>query len=242
MKRTKTNRENPLGIRRATRLAAASALLLPLGLCPRVAEACWMTQEIPLVAGWNAIHVKVNPLDYGCNAVFGGGGVDQVTWWNRDRRDDGTGTVSADTFAWYAGAVEPSTFGAVLGDGRYLVHAVAATNLVILGTPAVPNGQVFLGESNLVGLNIPAGASCRDAFAGFAHLADNPFKSVNTANAAVRQNPGAAVGNPSQAFWLETTGTGAATWTGPLAVSIDTGDRILSWSSSTAARHRSDAQ
>ena len=236
MKRTKTNRENPLGIRRATRLAAASALLLPLGLCPRVAEACWMTQEIPLVAGWNAVHVKVNPFDYGCNAVFGGGGVDQVTWWNRDRRDDGTGTVSADTFAWYAGAVEPSTFGAVLGDGRYLVHAVAATNLVILGTPAVPNGQVFLGESNLVGLNIPAGASCRDAFAGFAHLADNPFKSVNTANAAVRQNPGAAVGNPSQAFWLETTGTGAATWTGPLAVSIDTGDRILSWSSSTAAR------
>lgn len=236
MKRTKTNRENPLGIRRATRLAAASALLLPLGLCPRVAEACWMTQEIPLVAGWNAVHVKVNPFDYGCSAVFGGGGVDQVTWWNRDRRDDGTGTVSADTFAWYAGAVEPSTFGAVLGDGRYLVHAVAATNLVILGTPAVPNGQVFLGESNLVGLNIPAGASCRDAFAGFAHLADNPFKSVNTANAAVRQNPGAAVGNPSQAFWLETTGTGAATWTGPLAVSIDTGDRILSWSSSTAAR------
>ena len=215
---------------RKTRLIA---FLLPFGLSPWAANACWMRQEIPLVAGWNAVHVKVNPFDYGCNAVFGGGGVDQVTWWNRDRRDDGTGTVSADTFAWYAGAVEPSTFGAVLGDGRYLVHAVAATNLVILGTPAVPSGRLFLGEMNLVGLNIPAGASCRDAFA---HLADNPFKSVNTANAAVRQNPGAAVGNPSQAFWLETTGTGAATWTGPLAVSIDTGDRILSWSSSTAAR------
>lgn len=218
---------------RKTRLIA---FLLPFGLSPWAANACWMRQEIPLVAGWNAVHVKVNPFDYGCNAVFGGGGVDQVTWWNRDRRDDGTGTVSADTFAWYAGAVEPSTFGAVLGDGRYLVHAVAATNLVILGTPAVPNGQVFLGEMNLVGLNIPAGASCRDAFAGFAHLADNPFKSVNTANAAVRWDAGKAVGNPSQAFWLETSGSGEATWTGPLAVSVDTGDRILSWSSSTAAR------
>lgn len=218
---------------RKTRLIA---FLLPFGLSPWAANACWMRQEIPLVAGWNAVHVKVNPFDYGCNAVFGGGGVDQVTWWNRDRRDDGTGTVSADTFAWYAGAVEPSTFGAVLGDGRYLVHAVAATNLVILGTPAVPNGQVFLGESNLVGLNIPAGASCRDAFAGFAHLADNPFKSVNTANAAVRWDAGKAVGNPSQAFWLETSGSGEATWTGPLAVGLDTGERILSWSSSTAAR------
>lgn len=239
MKRTKTNRENPLGIRRATRLAAASALLLPLGLCPRVAEACWMTQEIPLVAGWNAIHVKVNPLDYGCSAVFGGGGIDQVTWWNRDRRDDGTGTVSADTFAWYAGAVEPSTFGAVLGDGRYLVHAVAATNLVLVGTPAIPSGKIYLGESNLVGLSIPSGGSvsCSDFFAGFASLADNPFQSVGAAsNLPVRQNPGALVKDPSQAFWLETTGSGETTWTGPLAVSVDTSDKILSWSGSTAAR------
>ena len=238
MKRTKTNRENPLGIRRATRLAAASALLLPLGLCPRVAEACWMTQEIPLVAGWNAIHVKVNPLDYGCSAVFGGGGIDQVTWWNRDRRDDGTGTVTSDTYAWYADDVAPSTFGAVLGDARYLVHAVAATNLVLVGTPAIPSGKIYLGESNLVGLSIPLGgsASCSDFFDGFASLADNPFQSVNASNTPVRQNPGSFVKDPSQAFWLETTGSGETTWTGPLAVSVDTSDKILSWSGSTAAR------
>ena len=239
MKRTKTNRENPLGIRRATRLAAASALLLPLGLCPRVVEACWMTQEIPLVAGWNAIHVKVNPLDYGCSAVFGGGGIDQVTWWNRDRRDDGTGTVTSDTYAWYADDVAPSTFGAVLGDARYLVHAVAATNLVLVGTPAIPSGKIYLGESNLVGLSIPSGGSvsCSDFFAGFASLADNPFQSVGAAsNLPVRQSPGALVKDPSQAFWLETTGSGETTWTGPLAVSVDTSGKILSWSGSTAAR------
>lgn len=61
---------------RKTRLIA---FLLPFGLSPWAANACWMRQEIPLVAGWNAVHVKVNPFDYGCNAVFGGGGVDQVT-------------------------------------------------------------------------------------------------------------------------------------------------------------------
>lgn len=197
-----------------------------------------MRQEIPLVEGWNAIHVKVNPLDYGCSAVFGGG-IDQVTWWNRDRRDDGTGTVTSDTYAWYAGAVEPSTFGAVLGDGRYLVHAVAATNLVLVGTPAIPSGKIYLGESNLVGLSIPSGGSvsCSDFFAGFASLADNPFQSVGAAsNLPVRQNPGALVKDPSQAFWLETTGSGETTWTGPLAVSVDTSDKILSWSGSTAAR------
>lgn len=46
---------------------------------PSVSQAIWMRQGIPLEAGWNAVHIKVNPFDYGCNRVFGGGGVDQVT-------------------------------------------------------------------------------------------------------------------------------------------------------------------
>lgn len=195
-----------------------------------------MEQTIPLKAGWNAIHMKVNPFDYGCNAVFGGGGIDQVTWWNRDRRDDGTDTVSSDTFSWYANTPQASTFGAVLGDGRYLVHAVQATNLVVRGTPALPSGQIFLGESNLVGLNIPAGASCLDAFTGFTLLEGNPYYSVNTANEEVLHRAGAAIDNPSQAFWVKATGSGTATWMGPLAVSLGTGEKILAWTSSSAAR------
>lgn len=236
MKRTKTNWESSPGVRHTVRFAAA-ALLLLLGLCPRIAEACWMRQEIPLVEGWNAIHIKVNPIDYGCNAVFGGGGIDQVSWWNRDRRDDGTGTVTADTYAWYAGDVASSTFGAVLGDARYLVHAVAATNLVLLGTPAIPSGKIYLGEANLVGLSIPSGASCSDFFVGFNYLSDSPFQSIRVVdNSPVRQNPGTSVKNPSQAFWLETTGAGEVTWTGPLAVDTDSSEKILSWVGSTAAR------
>lgn len=36
----------------------------------------WMRQTIPLKAGWNAVHVKVSPYDYGCDVAFGGGGID----------------------------------------------------------------------------------------------------------------------------------------------------------------------
>ena len=205
---------------------------------PFVSQAIWMRQEIPLVAGWNAVHIKVNPYDYGCDRVFGGGGVDQVTWWNRDRRDDGTGTVSADTFAWYRSSVEPNTFGAVLGDERYLVHTVAATNLVVLGTPALPRGKIFLGEANLVGLNIPNGSdvSCYDYFRYFMGLADSPYWAVSTANVNVLQIAGAAVPDAAKAFWLMTTGSGSANYTGPLTVALDSSEKIVSWTSSAAAR------
>lgn len=205
---------------------------------PSVSQAIWMRQEIPLVAGWNAVHIKVNPFDYGCNRVFGGGGVDQVTWWNRDRRDDGTGTVTADTFAWYRNSIEPNTFGAVLGDERYLIHAVAATNLVVLGTPALPRGKIFLGEMNLVGLSIPNGSdvSCFDYFRYFSGLDDSPYWAVSTANANVLQRPGLAVPVASKAFWLKTKGSGSANYTGPLAVELDSSEKIVSWTSSGAAR------
>lgn len=213
-------------------------VLWAAALAPSVSQAIWMRQEIPLVAGWNAIHVKVNPCDYGCNQVFGGGGIDQVTWWNRDRRDDGTGTVTADTFAWYRSAIEPNTFGAVLGDERYLVHAVAATNLVVFGTPALPRGKIFLGESNLVGLSIPnrADVSCYDYFRYFTGLADSPYWSVSTANVNVLQGAGSAVSDASKAFWLMTVGSGTATYTGPLSVTPDSSEKIVSWSASNAAR------
>jgi len=200
-------------------------------------EAQWMSQTIPLRAGWNAVHVKVNPYSPACGDAFGGGGIDQVTWWNLDRRDDGTGSVTAETYAWYSGGVEPNTFGAVLGDERYLVHAVAATNLVIVGTPAIPRGRIHLGRMNLIGLNIPSGlVSCYDYFRYFENLADSPYWQVSAMNEVVMQRPADTISDSSQAFWLDTTGEGTVTYTGPFEVSVDTGDKTLLWSSSTSAR------
>ena len=54
-----------------------------------------------------------------------------------DRLDDGTGSAVTDFCNWYRNSAEPSTFGRVIGDKRYLVKASAATTLKVKGTPAI---------------------------------------------------------------------------------------------------------
>jgi len=223
-------------VRKSQKIVVMACFCGALAL-PFAAQAIWMEQTIPLRAGWNAVHMKVNPAEYGCDRVFGGGGIDQVTWWNRSRRDDGTGSVTADTFAWYASGVEPNTFGAVLGDERYLVHAVAATNLVVRGTPALPRGELLLGDLNLVGLNMVNGqATCNDYFQYLAEKESSPYWSVTAANEHMPIRPRDVVANASEAIWLDTTGEGKKTYMGPFELSLDTGDKIVAWTSSTAAR------
>lgn len=222
------------------KLRTAALAALAFGLAPWVASAMWMKQTIPLKAGWNAVHVKVNPYDYGCDVAFGGGGIDQVTWWNRDHRDDGTGTVSADSYAWYRSSAEPNTFGAVLGDERYLVHAVAATNLVIFGTPALPRGRVFGGELNLLGPNVPASGevSANDYFR-YLPVAGGSLTCYRVLSNGTHQRLSNAYelsANPSEAIWVEADGEGARTYRGPLDVELDTGDKTLVWDASSAAR------
>lgn len=229
--RIETRRKGARAALRAALLAGGALLLAP------TAEAVWMQQTIPLAAGWNAIWMPVNPYDYGCDAVFGGG-VDQVSWWNRDRSDGGTGAVSSDTFAWYRDTPESSTFATVLGGECYLVHAVAATNLVVFGTPAMPKKTIHLGEPNLLGMAIPAtgDVSCHDYFCHFPNLEINPYYAVTAENGSVLQQEGRAVKNPCQAFWVKTTGEGTAEYQGPLAVACDTMDKVVAWTSASGVR------
>jgi len=206
---------------------------------PRSAQAIWCRQVIQLKEGWNAVQVRVNPYEYGCDKVFGGGGVDQVTWWNRDRKDDGTGTTTADTFAWYANAAEPNTFGAVLGGESYLVHAVASTNLTLVGTPANAKGKIFLGEANLVGFNVPpvnCHVSCYDYFRYLDGKSDSPYWKVAASGSQVKLDAGTELDSGSQAIWLNTVGSGTAYYSGPLEVSFDTSEKIVSWVNSSSAR------
>lgn len=148
--------------------------------------------------------------------------------------------MSADSYAWYRSSAEPNTFGAVLGDERYLVHAVAATNFVIFGTPALSRGRVFGSELNLLGPNVPASGevSANDYFrylpvsggslTCYRVLADGTHQRLSNAYELSA--------NPNEAIWVEADGEGARTYRGPLDVELDTGDKTLVWDASSAAR------
>ena len=216
----------------------AGLALLFAGLLPLAGRAQWIEQTIPLAEGWNAVHLKVNPAETACSAVFADGKVTQVAWWNRDRLDDGTGSAVTDFCNWYRNSAEPSTFGRVIGDKRYLVKASAATTLKVKGTPAIPSGRLYRGEMNLVGVNAPsAPAGDRPLYHEyFTPLAPVPeLYEVTAANASRRILGTQAVADPSKAVWFAAPGEGEATYMGPFEVSVD-GGAVMAWTLAPATR------
>ncbi len=217
------------------KIVAASAVALVLSW---TARAQWMTQRINLNAGWNAIHLKVNPVETDCATVFNDAAITQVSWWNRDRLNDGTGSAITDFCNWYRASGEPSTFGRVIGDQRYLVYSEKALTLDVVGTPAVPSGTIYLGEFNLVGVNVPnlAGADAPTYYEYFMpfYYRSPSWYGVTAANERERLANSAQATDASRAVWLETTGSGMTTFTGPFLLSLGNADKVLSWTDDAA--------
>ncbi len=214
------------------RVVALSCVVIAL---PFGARAQWMTQRFNLVQGWNAIHLKMNPPDTLCETVFDDAAITKVSWWNRDRLDDGTGSAITDFCNWYRSGGEPSTFQRVIGDKRYLVYCESATTLDVVGTPAIPSGTIYLGEYNLVGVNVPnnAGASAPtyyEYFMPFYYRTPSWYGvPAEDSSAKVRFSNSALASDASTAVWLEALGTGTATFTGPFLLALGNSDQTLAW-------------
>jgi len=213
-------------------LSAGIASVLPL-------RAEWVTQEIPLVRGYNGVHLKVNPADTRCGVVFANDAIDMVTWYNRDSRDDGSGIVPQTMHNWYPGNEEASTFHRVLGGYTYVVRATANTTLVVKGVPARPKTKIYLGESNLIGLwTVTEG----DVFYGdyFQGVVDkfetNPYNLVSPLDGAAVSDGIDKMSKPQAAIWLGTKGSGTLEWDGPISVELSTPGEIVNWSEDTEAR------
>ena len=232
MKCSKLHRNRGRGRQLIVMLVACALAVLP-------ARAQWMTQRINLVKGWNAIHLKVNPVDTSCATVFSPGtdptAITQVTWWNRDRLDDGTGNDITDTHTWYRSGGEPSTFSRVIGDQRYLVYSTAAFAFDVVGTPAIPKGTIYLGEYNLVGVNVPnlAGADAPTYYEYFMpfYYRSPSWYGVTADNEKQRFGNNVRATDASKAVWLETPTNmnGTVTFTGPFLLSLGNSAQTLAW-------------
>ena len=224
------------------KIVAASFALFALSL---TARAQWITQRINLKSGWNAIHLKVNPSVTDCATVFSSPNIDEVTWWNRDRISDGTGSAIVDSFNWYRdpSKAEACTFGHVVGDQRYLVHATSTVQLDVIGTPAIPKGTIYLDESNLVGVNVNNLVSpgneptYYEYFMPFYYRTPSWYE-VSVENTPVRLSNSAKITDASKAVWLDAGGSGAtgiATFTGPFLLTLGNSDKTVNWTDDATA-------
>lgn len=214
-------------------------------LLPCVVHAMWDTQVLSLHSGCNAVVLRVTPADTRCSEVFRGcDEITEVTWWNRDRRDDGSGIApTAEMLIWYpesSGSGGASTFHRVLGGHTYLIRAEKSCELTIVGVPAKANSTVWFGEPNLTGLNLPSYTKqvyFSDYFAGLeGHLVGDSFAIVTATGAALGWQASKPIRASDEAIWFTPTGSGKADYMGPLYVSVDTAENAVKFTADTETR------
>lgn len=118
-------------------------------------NAQWLTQQIDLTTGWNAVHLYVQPANDSCSEIFADKPVSVVSWWCRDVSLLGVMPPAPDMRNWYAVDPAASTFYRMLGGECYLIQATAPTTITVKGTPALPTSSLWLGKPNLVGMSVP---------------------------------------------------------------------------------------
>jgi hypothetical protein len=65
------------------KFALINSVLLWLAAAPTPCRGQWLTQQIPLVPGWNAVYLEVQPEPRSCDEVFRGRPVQSVWKWDR---------------------------------------------------------------------------------------------------------------------------------------------------------------
>ena len=218
--------------------------LLLLLLAPCLVHAMWDVQTLTLKAGYNAVYLKVTPADTRCSVVFAGADLESVTWWNRDRRDDGSGIApTADMLNWYPGNDAASTFFRVLGGHAYIIKAKRAQSLQIVGVPSRGRTTLYLNEPNLVGLNLPLEPTVGevgfyDYYAGIRTAIEGDSIAVVNPSAAdpTLWNASQFIRAPHEAIWLTPKGAGTLEYMGPLWIDVDTAENAIRFLDDTETR------
>lgn len=219
-------------------------LLLPLVLLPCLAHAMWDTQTLDLKKGYNAVVLRVTPADTRCSEVFKGCDLVNVTWWNRDRRNDGSGIApTVDMLIWNPENEAGSTFSRVIGGHTYIINSAKKQTLTVVGVPARARTTLWLNESNLVGLNLPSDpeggeVGFYDYFNGILPCLRTESIAVVNATSAdpVLWNASAYIRSSDEAIWLKPYGAGTVDYMGPLWVEVDTVENAVKFVSGTETR------
>lgn len=155
---------------RGTRRLWICSVLLWLVTLPLPCLAQWRTQQIPLVPGWNAVHLEVQPEPRACAAVFQHHPVQSV--WKWDRRFSTIQYVmdpasllpeNPDWLLWLP-ASDPRAFLTRLfemqGGQAYLIKVAADAppfTLAVKGRVILPRPDWYPHGLNLVGLPVHPG-------------------------------------------------------------------------------------
>ncbi len=212
---------------RAIRVALGIGLIA-LGFLGRVEAGTSRTQNIALVAGWNAVWLEVDPSDAAVHAVFDPQTVDVVARYftpgtpTRFIEDPGEQAFNAPGWGvWYAPSRAEAfltSLHAIQGNCAYLVHATNDAAIAVTGEVSYRPLRWDTDSYNLTGLPVfgAVGPSFGRFFSGAAgkvgaqvyRLSGGSWQKVgDLASATIR---------PGEAYWIYCSGK--TNYQGPLEV------------------------
>ena len=226
---------------RCGRLAAAWGPLLALVAGACLAQAQWLTQEITLRPGWNAVHLSVQPARNDCSSVLAGLPVESVWMWSRRTprlhfTTDPSQLLprNPDWLFWLPASHPQTSLGtlfSIQGGRSYLIRLASdapAITWKIQGIPVVFRRQWLAQAVNLTGLPVrSAGATFEEFFRpataiGLTRADGGEIYQVSSTGEGTRVwEPSRTRIQPGVAYWIRCKEPTA--YTGPLRVELDYG-------------------
>lgn len=216
-------------------MARGLGLLLAAGVLP--AQGQWLTQNITLNPGWNAVWLEVRPQPERCDEIFAGRPVEGVWKWNRILRtrqfetDPGLPLPGDPHWLTWAPSNQPSAFLNTLfgmeANCAYLIKVAtnaAAFTLPVQGRVVPASVEWIPYKMNLVGLQVnPANPPHISEY--FRHTpevealygsAGRIFQVAASGAGLWLQNPTVYHSVPGRAYWVLAKNPGS--YTGPIEV------------------------
>ena len=232
--------------------AAFASLFLLTSLLPCRGQ--WLTEEVALTAGWNAVYLSVQPSATDCAALFAGLPVQGVWCWNPAPRsaqfkDDPQQPLarSHDWLCWRP-ANHPQAFLNSLcwvqGGRGYLVQlATNSTPLTwrVKGTPVLFRREWKAATRTFTGLPVAANITSFEDFfrassaIGISSANGGEICQVNSAGQGLRLfTPSRVKIQPTLAYWI--LGRDATDYAGSVRVTLDNGSG-LTFPAGISTRH-----
>lgn len=219
------------------------------------ARAQWLTQDVPLRAGWNAVYLHVQPEPRSLDTLFGSLPIETVWQWERwegmrsiEFAADQTFPRAGDWKVWFPPSAperELTGFSDLISDTAYLIKvAPGAANFTvgIKGRPLL-NSYLWAGNAyNLFGLPVPAASSPTfTEFFSFTDAVETSFLEggrIYSVGAGGQEQliyqPHREALKRGQAYWI--LSSELSRYAGPLSIELDSAGSWLDFGRGTQAK------
>ena len=205
------------------------------------AHAQWISQDVVLQPGWNAVYFSFQPAPADCESVFARVPISLVAWWSRRTGDaefqsdpNSPYPRSAHWRKWMPDDPSLSTFTALMAGEAYLINLATNVNvsLHVQGTAVLFPINWMVDEFNLVGFPVASASVTFGSLFAFTDriMLDGIQQIQPNGSASTVLRPASAPITPGKVYWVQ-CGALATDFVGPIRLALGSASKRMDFGS-----------